>query len=305
MIIQNLGANPTTATAAFTRIDAPGSATLQRAIMPGRSQFIDPREEPALVAGAEYAVTFFSAEPIAVVANAHNDLAGSPAPMGDSYNGVPAVSATTTYLPYVARNQDGIGRTTRVVIQNAGNTAATPSLSLVPFGGGAPITLSAPSIEPGASYGFVPAVADGEYSLTISGGTFAALATALSPATAMFHTATSTPANKLFMPNVTRTLSAGPGDPGWTTPILIHSVSASSAVLSWYRFSDGSLVMNQVVPLVQGATTRVNPATVAGLSDNTQYAVVLNSTGLVVAIVTEINLLPGDNAMIYKAFLAP
>ena len=226
-------------------------------------------------------------------------------PMGDSYNGVPAPTETTTYLPYIAKNRDGIARGTRVVVQNTGTAAATPTLTLLPFGGGTPETLASQPIEPGASFAFTPVAADGEYSLTITGGTFAALATTLSPATAMFNTATSTTASKLFMPNLTRTLSGGPGDPGWTTPIIIQSADAVAATLKWYRFSDGALVTTQTVTLTTGASTRVDPRTVAGLTDNAQYSVVLDSAGTLVAIVTELNLSGGDNAMIYKAFLQP
>src|SRR5687767_10561417 len=307
MIIQNVGAATTSVTGTFRRLDATAAPVLiTRVVQPGRSQFIDPREEASLVAGGEYAVTFASAEPIAVVANAHNDLAGSPAPMGDSYNGVPNVTNTTTYAPYIPKNTDGVGRSSRVVIQNAGTTAAMPSITLRAYLGGATTTVTAPSIEPGASWAFVPTVADGEYSAVIAGGTFAVVTTAISPATAMFYTGTNTLANKLFIPNLTRKLTLDPvADPGWNTPILIQSADATAATLKWYRFADGSLVTTQVVPLTAGATTRVDPRTVVGLTDNTQYAVVLESPGQVVAIVTELNLLAGDNAMIYKAFLQP
>ncbi len=129
--------------------------------------------------------------------------------------------------------------------------------------------------------------------------------TTLSAETAMYYTGTSTPSSKLFMPNVTRKLSAGLGDPGWTTPILIQSATATSATLRWYRFSDGSLVTTQSVSLRPGITTRVDPALVSGLADNGQYAVVLDTQGTVVAIVTEVNLVGGDDAMIYKAFVTP
>ena len=310
MIIQNLGANPTTVTGTFTRLDAAGTATITatitRTVLPGRSQFIDPRSEATLVSGAEYAGTFTSAEPVAVVANAHNDLPGSVAPMGDSYNGVPTVTGTVSYSPYVPKNADGIGRSSRLVIQNAGTTDATPSLSLRLFGAATDATtVSGPVLAPGTSWSYVPVVADGEYSAIVAGGAFAIVTTAISPATAMFYTGTSTPATKLYMPNVTRSLSGGAGDPGWTTPILIQSADATAATLSWYRFSDGSLVTTQSVVLVAGATTRVNPTTVTGLANNTQYAVVLTSPGTVVAIVTELNLSAGDNAMIYKSFLQP
>lgn len=305
MIIQNLGSATTTVTGTFTRIDAAGTATLTRIVQPGRSQFIDPRSEADLVNGAEYAVTFTAAEPIGVVANAHNDLPGSTAPMGDSYNGIPNVTGTTTYSPYVAKNTDGIGRASRILIQNAGTVAATPTVELRPFGGTAVTPVTAPAILPGASWSFVPTIADGEHSLTVSGGTFAVLTATISPATAMFYTGTSTTATKLYLPNVTRALSGGAGDPGWTTPVVIQSATATAATLKWYRFSDGSLVTTQNVTLTAGASTRVDPRLVTGLADNTQYAVVLESAGELVAIVTELNLLAGDNAMVYKGFLQP
>jgi hypothetical protein len=139
----------------------------------------------------------------------------------------------------------------------------------------------------------------------VKGGTFAAVATAISPATAMYYTGTTAPATKLFMPNVTRKLTQGPPDPGWNTPILIQSGTATTATLKWYRFSDGTLVTTQTVALTPERTTRVDPATTTGLTDNSQYAVVLESTGTVVSIVTELNLIGGDDAMIYKGFVSP
>ena len=306
MIIQNLGTATGSVTGTFTRIDGVGTATIARVVQPGRSQFIDPRSESALVDGAEYSVTFTATEPFAVVANAHNDLPGAVAPMGDSYNGVPNVTATTTYVPYIPKNQDGVGRSSRIVIQNAGSTAAAPSLSLRAFGATTDATtVTGPTLAPGASWSYVPVVPDGEYSGVIAGGTFASLTTAISGATAMFYTGTNTPATRLFMPNVTRSLTSGAGDPGWTTPILVQSADATSATLRWFRFSDGSLVTVQTLQLTPGATTRVNPTTVTGLSDNTQYAVTFESANQAVAIVTELNLLAGDNAMVYKAFLQP
>ena len=307
MIMQNLGSATASVNATFNRIDTAATpVTITRVVQPGRSQFIDPRSESALVNGAEYAVTMTSAEPIGVVANAHNDLPGSTAPMGDSFNGVPNVTGTVSYSPYVPKNQDGVSRSSRVVIQNAGAADATPNITLTPFGGGTPTTVTAPAIAAGASWSFVPTVTDGEYSIVVAGGTFAVLTTAISPTTAMFYTGTSALTSKLYIPNLTRRLTLDPAaDPGWTTPILIQSADATAATLKWYRFSDGSLATTQAVTLIAGATTRVDPRTVLGLTDNTQYAVVLESPGQVVAIVTELNLLAGDNAMIYKAFLQP
>jgi hypothetical protein len=119
----------------------------------------------------------------------------------------------------------------------------------------------------------------------------------------MYYTGTTGPASKLFMPNVTRKLTQNAAvDPGWNTPLLIQSATATSATLKWYRFADGSLVTTQSVTLTANVTTRVDPASVAGLSDNSQYSVVLESSGTVVSIVTELNLVGGDDAMIYKGF---
>ena len=305
MIMQNVGVTTTTVTASFASLDGTKTATLTRTIQPGRSAFIDPRFESALQAGLEYTATLTAPNPIAVVANNHNDLPGTTAPMGDSYNGV-AATLGNAYLPYIAKNTDGVARTSRVVVQNAGTEAATPTVTLTPFGGGAATTVTAPSIAAGRAWAFTPTTADGEYSLTIGGGTFAAVATAISPATAMYYTSTNSAKDKLFMPNVTRRLTQNAAvDPGWNTPILIQSVSATTGTLKWYSFATGTLVTTQLLTLTQGATTRVDPATVPGLTDNSQYAVVFESTGTAVSIVTELNLIAGDNAMIYKGFETP
>jgi hypothetical protein len=93
-------------------------------------------------------------------------------------------------------------------------------------------------------------------------------------------------------------------------------VTASGATLHWYRFSDGSLVLNQTIATATGGSTRIDPRDVAGLPDNTQFAVVVDGTnGTVAAIVIELtgdkspvgagdvtyNTI-GDNAMIYEGF---
>jgi hypothetical protein len=48
---------------------------------------------------------------------------------------------------------------------------------------------------------------------------------------------------------------------------------------------------------------RIDPRTVVGLSDDTQYAVTVTGTGgTVTAVVTELNFEGGDGAMIYEGF---
>ena len=309
LIMQNLGSSPATVTASFVSLDGTRTGSISRSISPGRSQFIDPRFESALVDGTEYSATLTASQPIAVVSNNHHDLPGITPAEGDSYNGVVAATgAATTYLPYLASNTDGVGRASRVIVQNAGTSAATPAISLYPFFGGPAQTVTAPQLAPGGAFAFtLSTFADGEYSATIGGsGTFAAVVTTLTNGTALYYTGTSAPASKLFVPNVTRRLTQDPTvDPGWNTPILIQSATAASATLKWYRFSDGSLVTTQTVSLSPNYTLRVDPAAVAGLTDNSQYAVVIEAAGIVSAIVTELNLVGGDDAMIYKAFPTP
>jgi hypothetical protein len=101
------------------------------------------------------------------------------------------------------------------------------------------------------------------------------------------------------LPNITRTLG---GTDGWTTPILIQSVTATSVTLSWYRFSDGTLVTTQTLSFTAGTAQRIDPRVVAALPDNTQFSVVATGNGTLVALVTELNFQGGDGAMFYDGF---
>ena len=324
LIMQNLGTSDATVTARFTSYDGASTASITRVIGPGRSRFIDPSVEPSLVAGRYYAATFTSTQPIGVIANAHSDAATNPLPRAFSYNGVPQPSPEDTFLPYVRRDGGPVRAIpSGVLIQNAGQADATPTLSFQRIGGGGAVTISAPTpIKPGAAWYFDPeiyalaggyqlcAVAGagkcidiGEHSLVVSGGTFAVLdaTAAASGAAAMGHSGSPGRGNRAYVPNVTRTLG---GPSGWTTPIIIQSTGATSATLRWYRFADGALITRQTVgPLSRGASLRIDPRTVSGLSDNTQYAVVVDGTaGTLLAIVTELNFLGGDGTMAYEGF---
>lgn len=306
LIMQNLGTGSATIHATFKSLDGSLSATITKTAAPGQSTVIDPRFESALQAGVEYSAVVVADQQIGVVANNHHDLPGITPAMGDSYNGIDTTGAVA-YLPYIAKNTDGVSRSSRVVVMNAGTAAATPTITLYPFGGGSPTNVPAISIPASGSFVFTPPTPDGEYSAVITGGTFVAVVATTSTLTAMYYPSMSAPQAKLYMPNVTRTLTLSPAtDPGWTTPILLQSGGATSATLTWYRFSDGSEVTSQTVSLNQNVTTRVDPRTVTGLSDNTQYAVVLTTTGgSVVSLVTELDLVGGDDAMIYRGFAAP
>ena len=141
------------------------------------------------------------------------------------------------------------------------------------------------------------------YTVTITGGTFAVLNATLTSGTALGFTAVSHPSAKLYLPNVTRQLG---GFRGWTTPFFVQSAGASGATVRWYRFSDGRLVYTQTLgPFYDGRGVRVDPASIPQLSNDPQYAVVIESTSAplgLAAIVLEYAE-GGDSAMAYEAFI--
>jgi len=228
------------------------------------------------------------------------------------------------------KNAAGINRYSTIVVQNLGTTAVTPTINFTPLVGSAgtanSYTFSSP-IQPNSAKAFDPrfafagqptvntpcstggadCLADGEYSVRISGGaSLAAAVNVLSDTgadTAMGYAATAAPATKYYLPNVTRTLG---GANGWSTPIVLQTVTASGATVEWRRFADGALVTTQNLTIATGSAMKIDPRTVAGLSDNTQYAVTVNGTGgTVTAVVTELNFEGGDGAMIYEGFPSP
>ena len=307
-VIQNLGTAPANAKIAVaTDIgDTTASVTIDRVIQPGRSAFVDPRSEQLLPAGSG-AATITADQPIAVVANVHNDAAGTPFPRAYSYNGVVATGSSTTYLPYAAKNADGQFRSTKLWVQNAGAAPAGIQIELRKGGKVVDTFSSTNPLRPGQhnflDLGKVPtsSVPDGEYGVVITGGQFAVLAQTTTQTTATGYTGAMAPATKLYLPNVTRTLG---GPAGWTTPIVLQSAGATIATLRWYRFSDGGLVKSQSLPLVTGDSVKIDPRSVDGLADGTQYSVVVEATGGTIAGVVFEYADGGDNAMAYEAFPA-
>jgi hypothetical protein len=340
-IVQNLGAAATVVTASFVSFDGTRPLTVTRTIDPGRSAFIDPNSEPGLVDGTQYAVTLTSPQPIAVVENLHNDadafrppVNGSIGdPVGYSIDGITG-GADTVYGPYAAKNANGVGRVSTIVVQNLGTTAVRPSLTFTALANTVPAepvpaptqTFIAPSdVPPGGSWAFDPrftlgtttpcsvpsdqapatvtnatCLRDGEYSFSATAaGPIAAVVNVISSTTAMGYAATVRPDAKFFLPNVTRTLGK---EFGWSTPILIQAVTATGATLRWYRFSDGALVVTHTVPIATGSARRVDPRDVVGLAEDTQYAVVVDGTGgtlatIVIEIGGERSPLPGGGVM--------
>jgi hypothetical protein len=326
-IIQNLSATTTTATARFVSFDGSApSFTISRTIEPGRSKSVDPNSDdatlgaPGAMDGKQYAVTVTASAPLGVVVNTHNDAPTVSAPVAYATDGLTGGSATL-YGAYAAKNAQGVGRLTTIVVQNTGSTSVTPGLTFTPLGGGASQTFTSPSsIAAGGSWAFDPrftlgtttpcsgasatCLGDGEYTFVASAQSapIAAVVNVISPTTAMGYATTGTPAAKYFLPNVTKTLG---GSTGWTTPILVQSATATGATLKWYRFSDGSLVHTQSIATTAGTGLRVDPRDIAALPHDTQFAVVVEGpAGTVNAIVTEFAS-GGDNAMTYEGFGAP
>jgi hypothetical protein len=335
-IIQNLSAMGADVTARFVSFDGTApSVTVTRSIPAGASKFVDPNSDdkdvgaPGLIDGKQYSVTVSSSQPVSVVVNTQNDARSDTPPLAYSTDGIVS-GAAQAYGPYAAKNAAGVGRVSTIVVQNMGSTTITPSLAFLRLGTtGAPQLVASPNpVAPGAAWAFDPrftlgtitpcstpsatCLPDGEYSFVANAGSadgkIAVVVNLISPTTAMGYAAASQPAARYFLPNVTRTLCACPDpapDKGWTTPILLQSVSAGAASLKWYRFSDGQLVTTQRVDLPAQGGARVDPRDVKALTDDTQFAVVVEGIGgTVTAIVTE--LAPGgDNAMAYEGFPDP
>jgi hypothetical protein len=300
VITQNVGTAFAVVTADFKSHDGLKTAQLTRGIIVGGSQFIDPRFEANLVAGTDYAVTMTSTQPIGVVVNCHNDDANIPAPRAFSYNGVLATSENRAFAPYVAKNV--IGRSSRVIVQNAGSASVQPVLYWGSLGGPVSTFVEGPAaLAPGSVWAFdftSASVPDGERSIYVRGGQFAVLVDTRSATSAMAYTGGAEYSNRVYVPNITRTLG---GPSGWTTPIVVQSQDGFAATLKWYRFADGVLVHTQQLSFFPGMSIKVDPRSIPQLTDNTQYAVTVEaSEGGVGAIVLELNDRGGDSAMAYE-----
>ena len=337
-IIQNLGTATASVTSSFKSFDGTGPViSVFRSIEPGRAKPIDPDSDdgvlgaPGLTDNKQYAVTVSSNQPVAVVVNTQADKANVAHPVASATDGV-TTGAATLYGAYAAKNAQGIGRYSPIIVQNLGVAAVTPKITFTPLTGspGTANTYTFAPINPNSSKPFDPrfsfstqgttnvpcaaggadCLADGEYIVKIEaiGGTIAAQINVASPETAMGYSATATPALKFFLPNVTKSLCFCPtptATTGWSTPILLQSVTATTVTLRWYYFLGGALAYTQTVNLAVGTGTRIDPWTISQLAADKQYSVVVDGgTGTVTAIVTEFAS-GGDNAMIYEGFASP
>ncbi|MEA2662028.1 MAG: hypothetical protein QOH08_1600, partial [Chloroflexota bacterium] len=326
-IIQNLGTASTIVSATYQSFDGTApSKTFTRSIAPGQSQFIEPNSDdpnlgaPGLVDGKQYSVTLTSPQPISVVLNTHNDDPGVAQPVFYSANGI-ATGAPTVYGAYAVKNANG-SRVSTIVVQNLSTASLTPTLTFTPLEtGGTAKTFTAPAPVPaGGSWAFDPrfingvassdstkictvaaatCLGNGEYSFTAqgNGGNVAAMVNVLGPDSAMGYTASPQPATTYNLPNVLASYG------GWTTPIYLQSTGATSATLTWTPFTGGASTV-QNVPLVSGVSKKVDPN--ISVPQGKQYAVTVSASGgSLAAIVMELNISGGDNAMIYGGFPSP
>jgi hypothetical protein len=326
-IIQNLGQSATVVTATYQSFDGTApTRTFTRSIGPGQSQFIEPNSDdptlgaPGLVDGKQYAVTVTSPQPVSVVLNTHNDDPGVAQPVFYSANGI-STGAATVYGAYAVKNANG-NRVSTIVVQNLGSGPLLPSLTFTPLtSGGTTQTFTAPTPVPaGGSWAYDPrfingvasqdpskvcstaaanCLGNGEYSFTAqgNGGSVAAMVNVIGPDSAMGYTASPTPAATYNLPNVLASYG------GWTTPIFLQSVSATSATLTWKPFLGGAAT-TRTVTLTPGVSVKVDPN--ISVPQGAQYAVtVATGGGTLAAIVMELNSSGGDNAMIYSGFPAP
>ena len=324
IIIQNLGLAAATATAKFAPFDGGAPTAAFRTIQPGQSQFIEPNVEGGLLDGRQYAVTITSNQPLAVVVNTQNDDPDVASPVAYATDGITS-GAYAVYGAYAAKNANNSGRantTSTIVVQNVGATATVPAIAFTPLGGGPTRRFTrGGGLAPGAAWVFDPrytngettqplcgsgstsCLADGEYSFVANAsGQIAAVVNVIAPASAMGYSASAAITSSEDLPNVTRTLG---GTAGWTTPIVLQTVTATSATLAWRSFRTGA-VNRQTVTLSPPGAVKIDPRNVPGLTDDTQYAVTIvgqrgTDSGNVNAIVIE--LADGaDNAMIYEGF---
>jgi hypothetical protein len=317
--VQNVGIEPTVATAVFTPADGESTTIAPRTIEPGRSIVIDMTAESGLPDGA-YAVRISAAGRLVAIANTEREARADTTAMLYSYVALDS-GANTVYGPYAVKNVPGVGAgSSTISVQNMGRAVTRPTLTFTPLGAVQSTAFIGPTLEPGASWSFdlrfgsgdprrnrcgrtlsTGCLADGEYSWTVGapGAQLAALVTVIGATTAASYTGLSRPAD-VFLPNVTRTLG---GRDGWTTVIIAQSVSASRLTLSWYRFADGTLVATQRLTIVPGSAIRIDPREVPGLSDDSQYSVVIaGDGGRLVAVVVQLNFQGGDGAAIYTGF---
>jgi len=117
------------------------------------------------------------------------------------------------------------------------------------------------------------------------------------------------PTSTVYLPNVTKTLGAGPfalpGAAGWVTPFIIQNTGSVSTSLevSFYAFADGSCVARRTISALAPATSYADvPNNDSDLPGDSQFSVVVRSFGAaIVGVVNEHNLATRE-ALSYDGF---
>jgi hypothetical protein len=143
----------------------------------------------------------------------------------------------------------------------------------------------------------VTCLGDGDYGRTVSASQpVAAVVLPNSNTLAGAYLAAANITSKALAPVVQRNVG------GWNSPIWVQSITATSAMLSFYAVGTGSLATSLPLSLTPGMTTRVDPAAVNGLVNGQQYSVVIDASGTIAAVIQEFNAQAGDGLMVYEAF---
>jgi len=334
-IVQNVGAGTASVAARFTSFDRTQGLTVPLSILPGRAKAIDPDFTAGLVDGTQYSVVVSSDQPVAVVANAHNEQG---APVAYAYNALTSGSRLL-WAPFASGEQSGFAGSSPVVVQNLGPNDSQPTVTFFRRDGPCCAYVGAaqwfgPVLKAGESWvadpRFAPEaqgstgsgpLAPGEYGLQVASlppghplpgdptaGNIAAIVLPTSETTAMAYAAVpdTSLARASYLPNVTRQLG---GPAGWTTLIALQGAYAFSgaatpadgAILSFFRVADGQLVTRYQVAFGGGATALVDPRSVPDLPDGGYAVVVSGLHGSLVAVVFELAT-GGDSAMAYEGF---
>lgn len=319
LIVQNLGTSDAVVAARFVSFDATVTMQVNRVISPGRSKVIDPDSDdpvlgaPGLKDATQYAVTLTSTQPIGVVANAYTKLGPL---VAFSHNGL-ATGATSVYAPYAVKTTN---LHSPVVVQNLGAATVTAALAFTPIGGGATQTFTLPSIPVGGARAFDPrftlgtttlctvaapaaCLGLGEFSLVITAPTpIAAVVLPNSSTTAAGYVASPNPNARALTPAVMRNVG---GVAGWNGTTYVQSATATQATARWFSVATGDLAATQSLVLAPGQTLRIDPRSVAGLIDNSTYAVTIDADGPIAVIVFQQAATGGDASMIYEGFAQP
>ena len=322
-IVQNLGTASASVTARFLSFD--GSRTYTRAftVAPGRSGVVDPDFEPAftgapnsgLVDGTQYAVTITSDQPVAVVANAHNEQ-GSP--VAFSHTGI-ARGGTVLYAPYAVKDAAPDGAFSPIVVQNLGAAPADATLVFTPATG-APQTFALRAIPAAGAQAFDPRFAagtttpctgasatclgSGEYALRItSASPIAAVVLPNSATTAAAYLASTDLSQRVLVPAAFRRIG---GASGWNTRMAVYTGREAQLTVRAYSVATGDVATT--FPVVVGAAgwTSFDLGAVAGLVDGEQYSVTIDGGGLTLtAVALERASTGGDTFMALEAIGRP